>query len=443
MNNNIIGQNTTFKVHGHVDIELIEYLPKALERINNEQEWIDLLQYQIDKLFETLPTTQWETDSELKELIAQVEKLTKKLDQYKKKNVKIVKQAGWDNLILDSGLNLLATNSFAGVFRVCVVGTGNSTPTVGQSALDAESARTSNYLTSGGGCGTTNLNAYTTVMKRTFDFPLGALNGTYAEVGFSPSSSAGPNLYNRSLIQSSGIPTAVTVSSTQQLRVVFTHTITIGPIVITRDLTNITGLTTVTGSGAITATQSLTTVTASAAIFSAGSVNKAIKWTGNQFAIITAFTNATTVTVDRSQSVSSALFDILSDTEGARQFQNLGGVVGSVDGLGNSFIGTFEPASPNFTFFVSNDSTALPTTPTAFSRTGTASTNTTAVPQTYLGTFTREFLANYGVNDANHVIRSYGFGGASNPSLVHLFDTDKTKNNLFTLQFVCAISWSR
>lgn len=134
------------------------------------------------------------------------------------------------NLILDSGLDLVATNWIASCFAYCCVGTGNATPIISQIGLDSEKARTNNYMTSGDGCGTWYVAEGVIKMKRTFDFPLGALNsavqGPYAEVGFSPLGTAGNNLFSRSLFKDGGgAPITISVLSTQQLRVTYSLTV--------------------------------------------------------------------------------------------------------------------------------------------------------------------------------------------------------------------------
>lgn len=134
----------------------------------------------------------------------------------------IVRRTGsFPNMILTQGLNTVATTVFARVFEYCAVGTGNTPPAASQTGLVAEAARTGNYLAGAGNCGTTRVTPTKIVMRRTFDFPVGALNGNYSELGFSSSSSPGNNLFSRVLIQSGGAPVAVSVSSSQSLRVIY------------------------------------------------------------------------------------------------------------------------------------------------------------------------------------------------------------------------------
>ena len=453
-------QRTHFGVHGHVNIAVLELLPEVMAKHAWKFAALEALSGEIAALSEGFDAAYSSMDDaalfaavdQIADLESKRESLRASLPSATPANSYVVREDEWDNLILDSGLDQLASTSAASVFTYCAVGTGNATPLVSQQGLVTESARTNNYLTSGGGCGTTQPNNFTWVLKRTFDFPLAALNGTYAEVGFSPVGSAGANLYNRSLIQSSGVPTAVTVSSSQQLRVVFTHTVTVSPLTITRNVPEINGWTTVTSSGATTASQSGTTVTSSAGIFGAGDVNKAIKFANGVLAIITVYTSTTSVQVDRTQTVAAQTFSLLTGTEGAQQFQSLGGLIGTVDAGGNNSSGTgyLEPSRGSIAGFVSASAIALPSTAgTTVDRSGSANTDGTYNAQTYLGGFTRDYKMPFTVNQANQTIRSYGAGNSfSGPfanagTLVELLDVNQTKSSLFTLELILALTWGR
>jgi hypothetical protein len=128
---------------------------------------------------------------------------------------------GFNNLILNQGLDSIGVRKFSECFIACAVGTGNTAPANNQTALVAEAARTATYLTGVGNCGTTRNSATRFTMRRTFDFPVGALNGNYTELGFSWSAGANGNLFSRVLIQSAGSPISLAVTSAQQLRVVY------------------------------------------------------------------------------------------------------------------------------------------------------------------------------------------------------------------------------
>jgi hypothetical protein len=151
------------------------------------------------------------------------------------KNVQVINSDGsvafetgeFKNLILDQGLNEFAVRELVACFTVCSVGTGATPPTVADQNLVAKVASTQNYLTGPGNFGTTFVDAFTTKFRRTFDFPSPASNTNYSELGFGWSLSSSNTLFSRVLIKVAGVPTAVTVTTTQQLRVVYELTATI------------------------------------------------------------------------------------------------------------------------------------------------------------------------------------------------------------------------
>jgi len=88
------------------------------------------------------------------------------------------------NLILDQGLDGIAVRSWADSFVACAVGTGTSSPSASQTALDAESKRTNVYLD----LTAANNSEYADgefVLKRTFVFTPESSTTTYTEAGFS------------------------------------------------------------------------------------------------------------------------------------------------------------------------------------------------------------------------------------------------------------------
>ena len=104
-----------------------------------------------------------------------------------------------------------------------------------QVGLESESARQSSYLTGSGNCGSSFASNILT-HKRTFDFssPVSTLN--YSELGFAHTSAAGNNLSMRIKLAS-----PVTVTSAQQLRVIYQLVVTITPATLTPKTANITG----------------------------------------------------------------------------------------------------------------------------------------------------------------------------------------------------------
>lgn len=159
----------------------------------------------------------------------------------------VVREGDHPNLILDQGLNMVVDRYFSECFTHCCVGTGNSAPDVSNTGLDVEIARTNNYLLGGSdNTGGVVEDPVTMRLRRTFDFPLGALDssvdGLYKEVGFSYTGTPGANLWSRALFQNGGVPASVDVQADQQLRVIYTVTLQLGPSAVTAGSVNITGL---------------------------------------------------------------------------------------------------------------------------------------------------------------------------------------------------------
>lgn len=125
------------------------------------------------------------------------------------------------NVITDSGLDGAMARRIADCFTHCRVGTGTAPAAVTDTVLQAQAAATNTYLTGAGNCGTTRPTATRHELLRTYDFALGALNGTFGELGFSWSGVATEPLFSRVQIASGGTPTTVTVTPAQQLRVVY------------------------------------------------------------------------------------------------------------------------------------------------------------------------------------------------------------------------------
>jgi len=131
------------------------------------------------------------------------------------------KVAEFDNLFLNSGLNLLGTHAS---FTYCQVGTGNSTPAVGQVALDnflKSQMRTNAAYTAGND---DNGDPYAQVSV-TYAFPLGAVVGTISEIGISFEVPPAV-LYSRALIvDMNGNPTTITLLATEYLTIIYSFRI--------------------------------------------------------------------------------------------------------------------------------------------------------------------------------------------------------------------------
>jgi hypothetical protein len=123
----------------------------------------------------------------------------------------------FDNMILDSGIDMVMGNTSSTYLEFCRIGTGTTAPSSGQVALVTQAASTNTNP------GTDTFTAVTgssprynrfTVTRR---FAAGSLNGNYTEFGFGPASNG--NLFCRALTLVSGSPGAITVTSTDTLDV--------------------------------------------------------------------------------------------------------------------------------------------------------------------------------------------------------------------------------
>lgn len=122
----------------------------------------------------------------------------------------------FDNLILDSGLDLWGNGS--NFLSYCKVGNGTSTPVPTQTALDAQVAQTSTtFATETTGASPTS--PYYGWIRRFFQFALGAAVGNLTEVGFGNVS--GP-LWSRTLFKDgSGNPVPIVVLADEILQVTY------------------------------------------------------------------------------------------------------------------------------------------------------------------------------------------------------------------------------
>ena len=121
---------------------------------------------------------------------------------------------GWfPNLITDVGLDIPGTSS--SWVQSCVVGTGNTPPSVSDTALVAQIASTSNRIENVGGSNQT-ADRYT-FARTTFRFAAGAAAGNVAEIGIL-GGSGGSVLLSRALIlDGGGSPTTLTILSDEVL----------------------------------------------------------------------------------------------------------------------------------------------------------------------------------------------------------------------------------
>lgn len=127
---------------------------------------------------------------------------------------KITNETGWfHNIVLNTGLDQMSVGTWIGR---CCVGTGNSTPTVTQTALDNFLASTVTTSANVGGVQATSPSYWW--YRRTWRFNEGVATGNLSELGLGWGDT---NLWNRALIKDiNGNPTTITVLSDEYLDVV-------------------------------------------------------------------------------------------------------------------------------------------------------------------------------------------------------------------------------
>ncbi len=136
------------------------------------------------------------------------------------KDGKVLRESStYNNLILNQGLDFIASYPFADCFLYCVVGSTGNAPVRTDTGLGNEIKRTNNYSLSGNSNGTQLVNNVYTIF-RTFTFVADVVPYVYREVGFSPIGIAGNNLFSKALIKdSSGVPVEVSVNIGETLTV--------------------------------------------------------------------------------------------------------------------------------------------------------------------------------------------------------------------------------
>lgn len=136
----------------------------------------------------------------------------------------IVRETDWKpNLILNQGLDNVASHLICDLFLYCTIGTGTTPAANAQTGLDNEIARSNTYLTGAPNC-TSALAGNVLTHTRTFDFPIEVTGITYAEVGWSHSATVASNLNTRGLFAS-----PISVASGQSLRVIYQFVVTVTP----------------------------------------------------------------------------------------------------------------------------------------------------------------------------------------------------------------------
>lgn len=257
---------------------------------------------------------------------------------------------------------------------------------VDQTGLGAEDDRTNNYLTGAPDCESTRSGSVIT-HRRTFDFGNPVGNTTYEEVGFSHSASQTNNLNSRALISG-----GVSVTTSQQLRVIYEFQVTLSP------------------------------TSPSAKTFSI------TNWP-----------------------VAPAL-----GTDGDEQFGKVGlSAVNSGTGATTTFDITTNVNEPSVTsttrIWLSTSDAAQGTFPTAVERSSgqTVATSVVSLSSYSSGSFLIDKSVTFAVGEANGTEwRSMGICSGSSPGVPTigfdcLFDEDQTKENTHTLTLAFRYSWQR
>lgn len=126
--------------------------------------------------------------------------------------------ADWfPNLVLDQGLNLLATS--AQYLAACQVGSGSTPPVPGQSALVSRVAGTTTLVNPS--VSRASAPPYYVARRGTYRFAQGVAAGNIAEIGIG-TAGTGSTLFSRALVKDpSGAPTTITVLADESLDVIY------------------------------------------------------------------------------------------------------------------------------------------------------------------------------------------------------------------------------
>lgn len=134
-----------------------------------------------------------------------------------------------NNLILNQGLDFPSVYYFSDCFASCAIGFGTVLPLLTDTGLASEQKRSNTYYTASNGC-RSYVDGDSFNIQRTFDFTPETERTLYGEVGWSPESTAGNNLFSKSImIDEFGNPGPITVNLNQFLRVIYTLKITFDP----------------------------------------------------------------------------------------------------------------------------------------------------------------------------------------------------------------------
>ena len=157
------------------------------------------------------------------------------------------------NMLLDNGLDLIGDKDMVwdivegtGFFRAVAVGTGSTAPAAGQSALDAEIARTAAtfipFATAYVDQGEKRVNTIT------YEFGYAEANGNLTEWGITRTTTPGNPVHVRELFRDTGgTPVTIPKTSDEKLRIAYTFETTVSPITNTAASVTVTGLGTLSG----------------------------------------------------------------------------------------------------------------------------------------------------------------------------------------------------
>ena len=132
------------------------------------------------------------------------------------------------NLILDGGYDLPPTYGFTGLAQYAAVGTGSTAPSAGDTALEAEVARTRN-IPSGESDQTAHPSTGRYELTRVREFTEAEVGGqNLTEWGWAPASTG--QLFTRELFRDgNGTPVTLTLASDQRLRLIYTYALDMAP----------------------------------------------------------------------------------------------------------------------------------------------------------------------------------------------------------------------
>ncbi len=133
------------------------------------------------------------------------------------------------NLVLNQGLDYVASRTYAANIVACAIGSSVIPPLNSDTGLTNELARTITYDTTYLPC-LTSLSSNTLSIRKTFRFATQTQDQQFGEIGWSYTATPGNNLFSKAqLLDTNGNPILLTVYRNQYLRVTYTLQITLAP----------------------------------------------------------------------------------------------------------------------------------------------------------------------------------------------------------------------